>query len=111
MVDAAVKYLKDVLPTLSAGTTSRQAYSANAQAFILFVLADHGQGDLGRTVALFKKRETLGNYGKAFLAMAFLAMDPESKTRVDTLLSDLNNAAIVSATGTHWEEARPTTGR
>ncbi len=104
VLDDAVKYLEDVLPTLSTPTASREAYSANAQAFILYVLADEGQGDTGRTVALFNKRATLGNYGKAFLALAFLALDPASTTRVDTLLSDLNKTAVVSATGTHWEE-------
>jgi len=76
----------------------------NQRAFILYVLAIYGQGDLGRTVALFEQRQTLDHYGKAFLALALHALEPEETARTSTLVSDLSGAAVVSATGAHWEE-------
>jgi uncharacterized protein YfaS (alpha-2-macroglobulin family) len=79
-------------------------WQANRQAFILYALAEAGRGDLGRTVTLFNQREVLDTFGKAYLAMALGLLEPKDPTRVDALLSDINSAAIVSATGAHWEE-------
>jgi hypothetical protein len=42
-------------------------------------------------------------YARAFLAQTFHIADPED-ARIQTLLSDLASAAILSATGSHWEE-------
>jgi len=81
-------------------------WQANRQAFILYVLAEAGEGDLGRSVTLFDQRETLDTFGKAYLAMAFGLMQPNEPDRVETLLSDITSAAIVSATGAHWEEGQ-----
>jgi uncharacterized protein YfaS (alpha-2-macroglobulin family) len=78
---------------------------ANRQAFILYVMAE--AGDVGYaseyTGDLFKNRGKLSHYGRAFLALTLDLVDAEDK-RIPTLLSDLNNAAILSATGAHWEE-------
>jgi uncharacterized protein YfaS (alpha-2-macroglobulin family) len=46
----------------------------------------------------------LDTFGKAYLAMAFGLMQPDEPERVEALLSDITSAAIVSATGAHWEE-------
>lgn len=81
-------------------------WQANRQAFILYVLAEAGQGDLGRTVALFDQRDVLDTFGQAYLAMALGLLEPDKPARVDTLLSDITTAAVVSATGAHWEEAQ-----
>jgi uncharacterized protein YfaS (alpha-2-macroglobulin family) len=81
-------------------------WQTNRQAFILYVMAEGGQGDLGRSVSLFDRRDTLDTFGKAYLAMALALLEPDKRTRVDALLSDITNAAIVSATGAHWEEAQ-----
>ena len=82
----------------------KEPYQYNGQAFILYVLAEYGEGDLGRCVALYRERQFLGHYGKAFLAMALGLLEPEERTRVDTLISDLVSSAVLSATGAHWEE-------
>jgi len=78
---------------------------ANRQAFILYVMAE--AGDVGYaseyTGDLFKNRGKLSHYGRAFLALTLDLSDAEDR-RIPTLLSDLNNAAILSATGAHWEE-------
>jgi hypothetical protein len=42
-------------------------------------------------------------YGTVLLA-AIQALSISKDQRIKTLLSDLNNAAIFSATGAHWEE-------
>ncbi|MCB0175973.1 MAG: Ig-like domain-containing protein, partial [Anaerolineae bacterium] len=47
-----------------------EPWQANRQAFILYVLAEAGQGDLSRSIALFEQREKLDAFGKAFLALA-----------------------------------------
>jgi len=78
---------------------------ANRQAFILYVMAE--AGDIGYaseyTGDLFDNREKLSHYGRAFLALTLDMINAEDR-RIPTLLSDLNNAAILSATGAHWEE-------
>ncbi len=80
-------------------------YSAfNRQAFILYVLAEAGQPDTSATVQLFEDREQLDTYARAYLALALHLIDPTDR-RLQTLLSDINNTAILSATGAHWEEA------
>ena len=84
----------------------QEHWQANRQAFILYVLAEAERGDLGRTVALFDRRPVLDTFGKAYLAMALRLLEPDEPARVNTLLSDITSAAIVSATGAHWEESQ-----
>jgi len=78
-------------------------YTANQQAWVLYVLAEGKQPQKDRLNDLFDNRDKLSHYGRAYLALA-LSLGDSSDTRVATLLSDLNNAAILSATGAHWEE-------
>jgi hypothetical protein len=79
---------------------------ANRQAFILYVMAE--AGDAGQasewTADLYRNRDKLSHYGRAFLALTLHLIDTRDE-RIDTLLSDLQNDAILSATGAHWEEA------
>jgi len=80
-------------------------HEANLQAFVLYVMAEAGRGGQVSEYAgsLFDNREKLSHFGKAFLALA-LDLIGERGNRISTLLSDLNNTAILSATGAHWEE-------
>ena len=97
----AARYLKRQLRD----PRNLQSWELNQQAFMLFVLAEVGQPDVGRTVALFDYREKLGHYGQAYLAMALgLVEEGGERSRIDTLLADLVGGAILSATGAHWEE-------
>ena len=100
-MDRAVEFL---LGNLRRPKDIQAHWQANRQAFILYVLAEAGWGDLGRSVSLFGKREMLDTFGKAYLAMAFQLLESNESQRVQTLLSDITSAAIVSATGAHWEE-------
>ncbi len=80
-------------------------WRANQQAFVLYVLAEADQGDLGRTILLFEHRALLDHFGQAYLALALSILEPEDDTRVQILLNEITSAAIVSATAAHWEEA------
>lgn len=103
VIENGVAYLRK---QLVAPNRLKATWEANRQAFLLYVLAEAGAGDTGRTVALYDdKRELLGYYGKAYLALALHLTQPKETTRINTLLSDLNNGAILSATGAHWEES------
>lgn len=99
---AAAAYLVNALGALPAEET----WQLNRRAFILYALADYGQGNVSETTLLYEKRARLDTYARAYLAMT-LALFNKNDTRIATLLADINNAAIVSATGAHWEEASP----
>lgn len=101
LLERAVAYLQEQLKPV-AGLSSEQL---NQQAFLLYVLAEADAGDVGRTGALYEVRERLAHYGKALLTLAFVTLDdPTSPERSRVLLDDLTGAAVVSATGAHWEE-------
>ncbi|MGB2983150.1 MAG: Ig-like domain-containing protein [Candidatus Bipolaricaulia bacterium] len=79
-------------------------WDANRQAWLVYVLS------LGRpsvaseyVESLVEDREKLSHYAKAYVALALLELGDDSGS-LDTLVSDLFNAAILSATGAHWEE-------
>jgi uncharacterized protein YfaS (alpha-2-macroglobulin family) len=103
-------HLWEQLPSVSQIETHAEA---NRLAYQLYVLADYGitfeeesQGELGLAIRLFDRRHLLDHYGQATLAVALGLLEPDETARVKTLLSDLAGSAVVSATGTHWEEAR-----
>ncbi len=102
VIDNAVHYLEGRLLVPKDVTNSQKA---NQQAFTLYVLAEAGSGDMGRNVTLFDKRQQLDSFGQAYLALAMYVMDKEAK-QIQTLLDDITNAAVVDATGAHWEEAQ-----
>ena len=80
--------------------------SANRQAWIVYVLAEAGRLTTAEKEAgiLFDARDKLSHYARAYLALALDRVGAASE-RIDTLVADLYAEAIVSATGTHWEEA------
>ena len=58
---------------------------------------------LGRALNLYEQRANLGIYGKAYLLMVLQALKlPQGQP----LQTELTGAAILSASGTHWEEAK-----
>jgi hypothetical protein len=83
---------------------NRERWELNRQVFTLYALARSGAPDVARTATMFDHRARLDYYSKAFLALTFNLIDPSDTSRTDTLMSDLINGAVVSATGTHWEE-------
>jgi uncharacterized protein YfaS (alpha-2-macroglobulin family) len=100
VMDRAAVYLDGFINSAA----DSQTYSPDTRAFVLYVLAEYGQGDLGRTMVLFDDRAQLSLFGKGYLIMALQLLQPGEEALVNTLTSDLTNAAILSATGAHWEE-------
>ena len=100
LVDNVVNYLQQ---TLVAPKDIAEPWQANQQAFALYALAEAGQGDLGRMVALFEQRQQLDYFGQAFLAMAMYLADPATD-QIQTLIASLTDAAVASATGVYWDE-------
>ncbi|MCK4393732.1 alpha-2-macroglobulin, partial [Candidatus Bipolaricaulota bacterium] len=96
----------DFLSGCLVGSRDLNSYrEANRQAWILYVLAEAGHTAQAseRTGDLFDVRNKLSHYARAYLALTLSLIDA-SDGRVQTLLSDIQNAAILSATGAHWEE-------
>jgi hypothetical protein len=86
------------------GLQGAEPYLLNQQAFMIYVLARSGYPvQASYAVQLFDLRDNLAFYAQAYLAQAFSILAPGDE-HIATLLSGLNNAAITSATGTHWEE-------
>lgn len=101
IVQSAVDYLNN---QFDAPQDIEAGWQANQQAFILYALAQAGDEETSRAVALFEnQREQLDTYGKAFLALALHQTDSDAP-QIETLLSDITDAAVTSATGAHWEE-------
>lgn len=76
------------------------------RAYLLYALALDGRGDLGRSFALAEQRANLSNTAKAWTAIAIKnSGGATDDPRLTALMSDLQSAAIASATGNHWEEA------
>jgi uncharacterized protein YfaS (alpha-2-macroglobulin family) len=82
----------------------KSSWQLNRQAFMLYALADYGRPDTSATVLMYEDRDRMDTYARAYLAMTLHKID-EGDSRIKTILSDINNAAIVSATGAHWEES------
>ena len=81
-----------------------ETWKLNRQAFLLYALARSGNPDVARTTTLYESRDRLSTYAEAFLALTFNLIDAADTSRSDVLLSDLVNAAALSATGAHWSE-------
>ncbi|MGB8982671.1 MAG: alpha-2-macroglobulin family protein, partial [Anaerolineales bacterium] len=75
----------------------------NRTAFIVYVLARGGDLRTQYVDFLYEYRPSLGLYGKAYLMQALYLLDP-GDARINSLLSDLEGAAVLSAAGAHWEE-------
>ncbi|MCJ7737204.1 MAG: alpha-2-macroglobulin, partial [Anaerolineae bacterium] len=106
VIEQGLNYLSG---TLVGARDLRSYREANQQAFTLYVLTEADQGRLTMTYLddLYRRRDRLSHYGRAYLAMALhlQATGIEARdSRINTLLSDVQNAAILSATGAHWEE-------
>lgn len=101
VMDSARNFLRRNLVTI---TTSRANYIADQQAFVLYVLALGGEGDVSRTSRLYEHRDKLSLYAKGWLAQTLHMMNPDDTTRIDTLLNDIMSNALVTAAGVRWDE-------
>ncbi len=102
MLDRAVAFLLSTNMQVGRDTP---VYLLNQQAFVDFVLVRSGNGNISLLDNLFVQREKMNLFARAFMAQAY-ALAKGDQSKINALLSDLSNAAILSATGAHWEEAR-----
>lgn len=99
----AVGYLDRYLDEHPAKTAAQR----DERAAVLMALAISGSPNtLARSIALYEERDSLSLYARAYLAEALHAVSPEETTRTTTLINELVDAAILSASGAHWEEAQ-----
>ena len=79
---------------------------ADSQAWLFYVVAAAGAGEAisDRVEALFDARTHLAHYGRALFILTLYALDPLD-VRIAPLRAAIEAGAILSATGTHWEEA------
>ncbi|MBI5876961.1 MAG: Ig-like domain-containing protein [Chloroflexi bacterium] len=82
---------------------AKLGYAYNERAFVVFALTEIGRNMTSRAVNLYEQRASLGAYGKAYLLMTLHAL---KQPQAQTLVAELSAAALPSATGTHWEEAK-----
>ncbi|MBN1286461.1 MAG: Ig-like domain-containing protein [Anaerolineae bacterium] len=84
-----------------------QPWRLNRQAFYFYVFARDGQALQGEMDGLLQYRLEMSFEARAFLLMAYHALgDVPVQDQKQALISDLNTGAVVSATGSHWEEGR-----
>ena len=102
VLTSAASYLRSQLdPVNQLG----DAAEANRQAFFLYVMAEAGADVVGEADELLAEhRDLLDPYAKALLALAYEANGAAGDNQAG-LLTDLNDSAIMSATGAHWESA------
>lgn len=103
VLDRGMNFLSARLKDVSDLTTRS---GVNRQAFFLYVLAELGMAMPDMMDELFDKhRSLMDSYARALLAMAYEVSG--GSTNQNSLLSDLNDEVILSATGAHWEDVEP----
>ncbi len=103
---------QSLIRTFEKPVDAKFGYEYNERAFVIFTLTEMGRNYTSRAVNLFEQRanpsagsgQGLANYGKAYLLMAMATL---KLPQAQTLQSELTSAAMQSAAGVHWEEAKP----
>jgi alpha-2-macroglobulin len=100
VLESASAYLKN---WLIQPTVNTDAFVLNQQATLLYALALHEQVDKASLDTLYEYRLEMSLAARAQLLLAYLALVPDAE-EIASLQSDLISAAIISASGVHWEE-------
>ncbi|MBN1681783.1 MAG: Ig-like domain-containing protein [Anaerolineae bacterium] len=100
MIDRALNFVRTDFVRLDIDTP---VWRLNRQAFYVYVFARAGQVNQTDLDMVFDYRLELDYWARAFLLMAYQQVNPGAPAIAD-LVSDLQTAAILSATGAHWEE-------
>ncbi len=96
-----INFLSTNIPELKRNDATWQY---NRTAFMLYVLARGNELHASQVNFIYEHRTSLSLYGKAYLAQAMSLLDPED-ARINSLVSDLEAATVLSAAGAHWEES------
>ena len=100
VLDNGVSYLNQNMPNLYQNAATWQY---NRYAFMSYVLARGNLLQAGQTNFIYDQRASLSLYGEAYLAQALYMLDKKDP-RINSLMSDLVNAAVMSSSGVHWQE-------
>ena len=100
VIDRGIRYVQQHIREVD-GLDGR--YKLNRQSYLLYVLARAGQPYPGHINDLYEQRESLDWYARGYLTQAIFLADSEDP-RLATAVADFISAAILSATGTSWEE-------
>ena len=103
VLDNGVQYLNQNLPNLYQNAATWQY---NRYAFMLYVLARGNVLQAGQTNFMFEQHASMSLYGKAYLAQAIYMLNPKD-TRINSLMSEIAAATVMSAAGAHWQEKGP----
>jgi hypothetical protein len=101
VIENGVTFLQDHLREVD-GLDGR--YKWNRQAFLVYTLARVDRPPVREINQLYDQREALDLYARGYLAQAIMLMDG-ADPRLITIAADFTTAAILSATGTYWQEA------
>src|SRR5439155_5915256 len=102
-LDMIVRAMAYVQSTVVPVNDSTPPYVMNRLSFTLYVLAKANSANVSLMDNLFTRREKMNLFARAFLVQSYNLIRGDTN-KTNTLLSDLQTAAIVSVTGTHWEE-------
>ncbi len=101
VLNNGIGYLNQNLPNLYENAATWQY---NRYAFMLYVLGRGEALQAGQINFPYEHRTSLSRFGEAYLAQAMFMLDPQDN-RIASLMSDLGSAAVLSASGAHWQEA------
>ncbi|MEO8084135.1 MAG: Ig-like domain-containing protein [Ardenticatenales bacterium] len=101
VLERAHEYLKR---WISAQPLRDRPEELNERALVLFALGEADDLPASAAVSLYDRRDHMARYARALLAVALADATSPDDPRVKSLLADLNSAAVLSATGTSWEE-------
>lgn len=102
MLDRAIRFLLGKRSNVDMNTSY---WELNTRAFVEYVLARTGNPDRVKLDNLFTQRDRMSLFAKAYIAQAY-DLAQGDRSRIDALLSDLVNGAVLSGTGAHFEETR-----
>ena len=96
-----IQYLLNNVPSLQRNDST---WKYNRTAFMLYVLARADRLRASHVNFIYEHRTSLSLYGEAYLAQAMFMLDSQDE-RINSLLSDLETATVLSSSGAHWEES------
>ncbi|NDJ86707.1 MAG: hypothetical protein GYB66_12540 [Chloroflexi bacterium] len=103
VLQRAIDYLDDYISQGEDRIADSSSWQLNRRTFVLYALARAGRTHPPRLTVMFDLRHRLNLDAKAYLAMSMMASN-RNDPRIDNLINEFTTAAIVSATGTHWED-------
>jgi hypothetical protein len=105
MLDRAYRFL---VTTRTVVTKDTPFYELNQTVFVEYVLsrsANRQYVNPNALETLYAQSPRMSLFAQAWLAQSYLSANT-GRDRVNSLIANLNTAAIQSATGTHWEESQ-----